>query len=248
MKRAWPLLAIGAIVYLLVMVITFPASRLAPLLERQVAGLSLHAVTGSVFSGQAAQLIYQDLDFGPLNWQLRPAGLLLGRAGFHLEMTHPANSGAMNMAITPWGTVYVRDLQLTLSPDWLVNRYSPLPVKTSGAMRLQIDAFKLAGGFPEDLTGLLSWDDAVVLDPLEIILGDVGMTLNSQAGLLAADIVEGGRLEAEGGLQLSADGRYHVNLRILPDNEMSDETFATLESLGQIQPDSSLLFETSGQL
>jgi len=247
-KRAWPLLAIGATAYLLVMVVTFPAARLAPLLERQVAGLSLHAVAGSVFSGQAAQLVYQGLDYGPLTWQLRPAGLLLGRLGYHLEMTAPENPGHMNIAITPWGTLYGGDLQFTLSPDRLVNRYSPLPVKTSGAMQLQIESFKLAGGLPEDITGLLSWDDAVVLTPVEIILGDVSMTLNSQVDHLAGSIVDGGRLEATGGMQLFADGRYHVSLRILPDNDMSDETLAALETVGQVQSDSSLLFETSGQL
>jgi len=93
-KRAWPLLVIGAVAYLLILVVTFPAVRLVPLLERQVAGLSLHAVSGSVFSGQAAQLVYQGLDYGHLNWEFRPAGLLLGRVEFHLELSDPANPGS----------------------------------------------------------------------------------------------------------------------------------------------------------
>ncbi len=248
MKRAWPLLAIGAAAYLLVMVVTFPAARLVPLLQRQVAGLSLYTVTGSVFSGTAAQLVYQGLDFGQLTWQVRPAGLLLGRLEFHIELSDPANPGHANIAITPWGDVYGRDVQLMLSPDRLVNHYSPVPVKTSGAMQLQIDTFKIAGGFPEDFTGLLNWEDGVVLDPLEIILGDVGMTLSSKEDLLVGSIVEGGRLEAAGDIQLFADGRYQVNLRLMPDNEMSDETLTALEMVGQVQSDSSLLFKTEGRL
>lgn len=248
MKRAWPLLAIGAAAYLLVMVVTFPAARLVPLLERQVAGLSLHAVAGSVFSGEAAQLVYQGLDLGHLTWQVRPAGLLLGRVEYHIALTDPANPGHANIAITPWGNVYGRDVRLMLSPDRLVNHYSPVPVKTSGAMQLQIDTFKMAGGFPEDIAGLLNWEDGVVLDPLEIILGDVGMTLNSKEDLLVGSLVEGGRLEAAGDIQLSADGRYQVNLRLMPDNEMSDETLAALEMVGQVQSDSSLLFKTAGRL
>jgi general secretion pathway protein N len=247
-KRAWPLLAIGAAAYLLVMVVTFPAARLVPLLERQVAGLSLHAVAGSVFSGQAEQLVYQGLDFGHLTWQIRPARLLLGRAEFHIELTDSANPGQVNIAFTPWGNVYGRDIRLMLSPERLVNHYSPVPVKTSGTMQLQIDTFRMSGGFPEDVTGLLRWDDGVVLDPLEIILGDVGMTLNSQEDLLVGNLVEGGRLEAAGDIQLSADGHYQVNIRIMPDNDMSDDTLATLETVGQVQSDSSLLFKTAGRL
>jgi general secretion pathway protein N len=247
-KRVWPLLAIGAAAYLLVMVVTFPAARLVPLLERQVAGLSLYSVAGSVFSGQAAQLVYQGLDFGHLTWQVRPAGLLLGRLEFHIELTNPANPGYADIAITPWGNLYGRDIRLMLSPDRLVNHYSPVPVKTSGAVQLQIETFKMSGGFPQDVTGLLNWEDGVVLDPIEIILGDVGMTLSSKEDLLVGSIVEGGRLEAMGDIQLSADGSYQVNLQIMPDNEMSDETLAALETVGQMQSDSSLLFRTAGRL
>jgi len=247
-KRAWPLLAIGAAAYLLILIVTFPAARLVPLLHRQVAGLSLHGVAGTVFSGQAAQLVYQGLDFGRLSWQLRPAQLLLGRVEFHIELTDPANPGHANIAITPRGNVYGRDVELMLSPDRLVNHYSPMPVRTSGAIQLQIDTFTVAGGFPQDVSGLLSWEDAVVLEPIELILGDVGMTLHSQEDLLAGSITRGGRLEAAGDIQLFADGRYHLALRILPDNTMSDETLAAIEMAGQVQPDSSLLFNASGRL
>lgn len=248
MKRAWPLLAAGAAVYLLVLLVTFPAARMVPLLQQQVAGLSLHAVAGSVFSGRAAQLVYQGLDFGRVSWRVRPAGLLLGRMEFRIELTDPANPGHANLAVTPWGRLYGRDIRIMLSPDRLVNRYSPVPVKTSGTMRLQIETLKLAGDFPEDVTGLLSWEDAVVLDPIEIILGDISMTLTRQENNIVGSIVQGGRQEAAGEIQLSADGRYEVNLRILPDNEMSDETLSALETVGQVQSDSTLLFRSSGRL
>jgi general secretion pathway protein N len=247
-KRALPLLGIGALAYLLVLVVTFPAARLAPLLERQVAGLSLHAITGSVFSGQAGQLVYQGIDFGELTWQFRPAALLLGRMAYHLELPGSANPGHADIAFTPWGHVYGQDIELLLSPDLLVKHYSPVPVKTSGELHLQIDTFRMASDFPEDLAGTISWEDGVILEPVEIILGDVSMVLSGQGEALSGRLVEGGRLEAAGEMQLFADGRYNVNLRILPDNEMSDETLATLEMLGQMQSDSSLLFTASGQL
>lgn len=248
MKRAWPLLVIGALAYLLVLVVTFPAARLAPLLERQVAGLSLHAISGSVFSGQAGHLIYQGLDFGALTWEFRPAPLLLGRMAYHLELVDTANPGHADIAFTPWGHVHGQDIELLLSPDLLVKHFSALPLGTSGELRLQIDTFKLAGEFPEDVAGLISWENGVILDPVEIILGDVSMSLNSQGDALLGSIVEGGRLEATGEMQLFADGRYLLDLLILPDNEMSDETLAVLETLGQVLPDSRLQFKASGQL
>jgi hypothetical protein len=106
----------------------------------------------------------------------------------------------------------------------------------------------MAGEFPEDVAGLLSWEDGVILEPIEIILGDVSMTLNSREDALLGSLVEGGRLEAAGEMQLSADGRYQFDLQILPNNEMSDETLAVLETLGQVLPDSRLLFKAAGRL
>lgn len=248
MKRAWPLLAVGAVVYLLVLAVSFPAARVVPMLERQVAGLSLRAVDGSVISGQAAQLVYQGLDYGRLTWRARLAGLLLGRLEYHLELTGTANPGQANLAITPWGNVYGSDVQFMLSPDRLVNNFSPVPVKTSGTIRLQIDTLRMAGGFPKDITGKLYWEDGVVLDPVEIVLGDVSMTLTSQDDRLVGSLVDGGRLEAAGSIALFADGRYQLDLQLLPDNEMSDETLAALEMIGQVQSDSSLLFKTAGRM
>ena len=248
MKRAWPLLATGALAYLLVLVVTFPAARLTPLLERQVPGLYLQAVAGSVFSGQAGRLVFQGLDFGRVTWQFRPAALLLGRMTYHLELLGSANPGHADIAFTPWGNVYGQDIELLLSPDLLVKHYSPVPVTTSGALRLQIDAFTMAGEFPDDVAGLVSWEDGVILEPIEIILGDVSMTLNSREDVLLGRVAEGGRLEAEGEIQLFADGRYQLDLQILPNNEMRDETLATLEMVGQVLPDSRLLFKTSGRL
>lgn len=248
MKRAWPLLVIGALAYLLVLVVTFPAARLTPWLERQATGLYLQAVEGSVFSGQAGRLVYQGLDFGKLTWQFRPAALLLGRMAYHLELAGSANPGHADIAFTPWGDVYGQDIELLLSPDLLVKHYSPVPVRTSGELRLQIDTFRMAGEFPDDVAGLLSWEDGVILEPIEIILGDVSMTLNSREDALLGSLVEGGRLEAAGEMQLSADGRYQFDLQILPNNEMSDETLAVLETLGQVLPDSRLLFKAAGRL
>jgi general secretion pathway protein N len=247
-KRAWPLLVTGALAYLLVLVVTFPAARLAPLLERQVAGLSLHAIDGSVFSGQAGHLVYQGLDFGELTWRFRPAALLLGRMAYHLELAGSANPGHADIAFTPWGHVYGQDIELLLSPELLVRHFAAVPVETSGELHLQIDTFRMTGEFPEDVAGLISWEDGVILAPVELILGDVSMTLNSQGDALLGSIADGGRLEAAGDMQLFADGRYLLDLQILPDNEMSDETLAVLETLGQVLPDSRLLFKTSGRL
>lgn len=247
MKHARPLVAIGAIAYLLVLLVNFPATQVVPMLERQVPGLSLQAVSGSVFSGQARRLVYQRLDLGPVTWGIRPAMLLLGRLEYHLVLSSPDAPGQASIAITPWGRVHGHDIDLVLMPEAIINRYSPMPVRTSGEIHAHIDEFSSAGAFPDKLAGLLSWKRGAVLEPIELLLGDLAMRLETREGAVAGNFVEGGRLQGSGGILVSADGRYQLDLRIVPDSEMSEDTLAGLQMFWQRQPDGALAYTTTGR-
>jgi len=247
-KRVWSLVALGATAYLLFLLLSSPATRLVPLLERQVPGLSLRAVTGSVFSGQAMQLVYQGVDFGQATWRFRPGALLQGRLEYRVDLTDPANPGHAHIGITPLGHVRGQDIEFLVPADRLVNQYSPWRIQTSGEMRVRVDSVASAANFPEQLAGLISWNDAVVLTPVDLVLGDVSMALHTEEGALVGSILNGGRLETEGEIRLFPDGRYQLNLRLQPDNQMSDETLVTLQSAGQMQADGDIVFKYSGRL
>lgn len=247
MRRVWPLVAIGASAYLLFLLINFPAARMTPWLQQQVSGLSVHGVAGSLVSGQATQLVYRGLDLGRVSWRARPLALLLGRLEYHLELSGPLNPGQASLAITPGGDVRGRDIRLTVSPDRLAALFSPLPVTTSGRLEVEIETLDVSAAFPEHVAGRLSWEAAAVLSPVELVLGDIAMALRSEADTLVGDIVSGGRLEAAGGVQLSADGRYRFELRIRPDNRTSEETLAMLETVGRMQSDGQMVFTGSGR-
>lgn len=247
MRRVWPLLALGASAYLLFLVVSFPAARMTPWLERQVSGLSLHGVAGSLVSGQAIQLVYRGLDLGRVSWRARPLALLLGRLEYHLELSDPVNPGQARLAITPGGAVRGRDIRFTVSPDRLAALYSPLPVTTSGRLRVEIETLDVSAAFPEHVAGRLDWEAAAVLSPVELVLGDIAMALHSEPDALVGDMVSGGRLEAAGGVQLTADGRYRYELRIRPDNQTSEDTLAMLETVGRMQPDGQMVFTGSGR-
>jgi len=247
-KRAWPLLAIGAVAYLLVLVVDFPAVRLVPLLERQLPGLALHSVSGSVFAGQTEQLVYQGFDLGPLSWRIRPARLLLGHLEYQLAMSSPGTPGHAIISMNLRGDIIGRDIELELLPEPIVNHYSPVPVRTSGEIHVQIDTFELAGSFPDELDGLVSWKSGALLEPVELLLGDVAMQLAMQDDVIVGTIVEGGRLESAGETRLFPDGRYQVNLKIMPNNEMSNETLDALQVVWRMQPDGELVFTANGRI
>lgn len=248
MKRVWRYLAVGATVYLLVLISTFPAERIKSLLESRVADLSLHAVTGSVFSGKARQLVYQGLDLGTLHWQFRPAALLLGRAEYRLELSHADNQGQGYIGITPLGRIYGRDLELMLLPDRIINHYSPVAVSSSGELNLIVETLEFGSGLPRDLVGRLAWQDAAVMEPVDMVLGDVELALQGSAEELACSITRGGVLGASGDLALLPGSRYRVNLLLRPDNDASTETLDLLGNHARMQANGDYLLNASGQL
>ena len=61
MKRVVRLAALGVGAYVLILIVTFPATRISASLEDRVDDLAMNGVSGSLFSGQARQVVYQGL-------------------------------------------------------------------------------------------------------------------------------------------------------------------------------------------
>ena len=248
MTRVWRLLALGVGVYLLVLVTTFPAERVSGMLQDQVAELSLNGVSGTAFSGQAAQVVYQGLDLGPVHWQFRPLALLLGRLEYGLELMHPDNHGQLIAGKTLTGRTYFNDLDIELLPDRFINHYSPTTVDTSGTLRLVFETFNPGADYSGEVNGRLVWQDAAILNPMSLVLGQLELEVVTDDGELVGRFVSGGDLGASGDLGLSAVYDYRINMLLRPGNNVSPDTLSSLEMFAQRQPNGDYRIDMSGQL
>jgi len=244
---AWRLLALGVATYLLILITTFPAARVTGMLEERVPDLAIQAVSGSVFSGQAGQIIWQDLDLGTVHWQFRPMALLLGRIEYLLELTHPANHGQLTAGVSLTGRVYAQDLELLLLPDRVLNHYSPIAVTTSGELLLAFEEIDLADIYSSRTTGQLAWRDAVIFEPVEMVLGQLELGVRGTAEELVGEVIKGGELGASGEVSLSRDNSYLIKLLLQPGDDVSAATLDMLEDAAQLQPNGDYLVEQSGQ-
>jgi general secretion pathway protein N len=244
----WRSLALGVAAYLLILIATFPAVRVSGMLEERVPDLSIQAVSGSVFSGQAGRVIWQNLNLGTVHWQFRPEALLLGRFAYRLQLTHPANHGQLTAGVSLTGRVYAQDLELVVLPDRVINHYSSLAVTTSGELLLAFEEIDLADIYSNTTTGQLAWRDAVIFEPVEMVLGQLELDVRGTAEELVGEVVEGGELGASGEVSLSRDNRYLVKLLLQPGYDVSAATLEMLEAAAQLQPNGDYLIEQSGQL
>jgi len=246
-QRAWRFIALGVAVYLLILVTTFPAVRVTGMLEDRVPELSVHAVSGSVFSGQAGRVIWQDLDLGPVHWQFRPVALLWGSIEYRAELTHPANHGQLTAGMSLTGRVYAADMELVVLPDRVINHYSPIAVTTSGELLLAFEEIDLADMFSKTTTGRIAWQGAVILEPVNMVLGQLELGVQGNTEELVGEVIEGGELGASGEVSLSRDNSYRVGLLLQPGYNVDAATLDLLEDAARVQPDGYLI-EQSGQL
>jgi general secretion pathway protein N len=246
--RVWRLIALGIGAYLLVLVATFPATRVSGMLQDRIADLSLNSVSGSVFSGEAAQLVYQGLDLGPVRWQFRPLALLLGRIEYRIELTHPDNHGQLSIAKTLTGRTHVHDVDIVLLPGRLINHYSPVAVDTSGTFHLVFETFSPGSDYSGEVNGQLEWQDAVIMEPISLVLGQLTLDVVTADGELVGRVANGGALGISGELALSAANAYRINLLLQPGNDVGSDTLDVLAHSAQRQPNGDYRIDMSGQL
>jgi len=248
LKAYWRLPLAGVAAYLLILLITLPADRVARLLEQNMVGVDLQSITGTVFSGMADRVVIRGLGIGPVNWSLRPLSLLLARLEYRLDLNDPDFRGTGVVGLRPGGHVYLHDLRMGLKPDLLVNHISPLPVQTSGDIGLLIESMEFVDGFPRELSGHVDWVDARIIEPLAMSLGHVEATLHNEEDSLVCRLSGTGETALSGEFSLTRVGDYRLNLLLTPGPEVSADIVDGLKSFAQARPGGAYLITDSGRL
>jgi general secretion pathway protein N len=248
LRRYWRILALGIGAYLLVLLLAFPAERATGYLEQQFTGLSLQAVRGTVFSGRAAGLVIQGVQTGSVRWTLRPAALLLGRLEYHVTLDGDSLRGTGNVGSGLGASVVVHDVTAEINPEFLMERFSPVPLQATGSVTLAIDTLRIRDSFPDELYGRMSWNNAGLQDPTVISLGQVEMVLGSTGDSVTGTLSNTpGDVALSGDISLQSSGEYNLRLELAPQTSASSELVQMLDAYGQRQPNGTYLLKEAGR-
>jgi len=216
------------------------------MMQERLSDLSINQVSGSIFSGNAAQLVYQGLDLGPVQWRFRPLALLFGSLEYRIKLTAQENAGQLTAGKSILGRSYVKDMDITLLPGRLINHYSPVAVETSGAMRLVFEELN-SGEDYSGVSGRINWQDAAVLEPVNLVLGPLEIDISTRDGLLVGSFDNSGNLGVSGELTLSALNEYRIDLTLRPAGDINTETLELLEQYAIRQSGGEFRIDKSGQ-
>lgn len=246
MKPALRYLAVGVAAYLLILVVTLPAAYFRDSLQDTLPGLELGHVSGSVFSGRSDRVSFMGQELGPVDWAMRPFALLLLRIEYRLMLSHPDNNGQVTMGIGAGSEAYGNDLDIQLLPGRLINRFSPIELRTRGSMDLLLDHFELTDEGLRAVTGTVLWQNAAIESPLALPLGELGLALESRDETLVATVTRGGDLGVSGEILLQPGNRYALDLVLRPGAKANGEVKGLLETALDPHPAGGFQLKTTG--
>jgi general secretion pathway protein N len=244
---------IGLSLYLVFLVITFPAN-VAYGYWKEYAGkrepVTLTGLSGSIWSGKASTSRIGSQVFDSLQWQFRPLSLLLGELEVLWEFRVADGYGKGVAGMNVLGNVTLNHVEGLLPVMHIAKLVRMDALKPGGSLGVDLDSVTIKDKIPTNITGNVTWHSAEVtlLKPMSLGNLQVKFEPADTQGIKGVLSDGGGPLQLDGLLTLNPDGQYDVNLALgLRDQQQTDLGNA-LRSLGRPDRDGKYKIKRSGKL
>lgn len=240
------LLALGL---LAVLVLAFvPAQFAIDRFGDRLGPLKLNQVSGTIWSGHAAETLLRGENIGALQWTLSPIGLLSGRADADLNLSGGPYVGHADVSVSRDRTVRISDLVVTMSARKIEPLLDIPALVFRGEVIVSLNSAEVRGGVPMALDGNAVWNNAAVAGSAEAQFGRITSTFMSKptGGFEGTVTDNGGPLQASGGYSATLAGYEAViDLRARDNNP---QVLEALQYIGQPQADGSSRLEIRGRI
>jgi len=197
----------GVIVFLLVLVVTFPA-RVA---YRWLAppDLQLSGISGSVWNGTAAEGLAAGAYVRNISWRLKPMALLTGKLAFTTSADPASGSMKADVAMGLGGSLALTNLTGTVSLDLVHNAFQQGGI--SGDVSLNFSNLVLENGLPVAATGSVTVANFFARDLSAGVLGDYRAEFQTSGQSISASVDDvAGVLDIDGVITINPDRTYSL--------------------------------------
>src|SRR5688500_18837756 len=112
MKRLWPLIALGVCAFVILALVTLPASVVLSRLGS--AGITASGVSGSIWNGKARVLQIRGTNVGSVEWDLHVLPLFTLHLNADVKVTRTDGFAAAGLSVGPGGKVLLKGLTASL--------------------------------------------------------------------------------------------------------------------------------------
>ena len=250
-----PLVVFGLLVYLVALVLTFPAERAYShwqASETANKAVALSGISGSVWSGKAGVALIQGQQLKDVEWTLRPWSLLFGQVGLSWRFQLPESEGEAGYAQAETalgldGSVSFEQLEARLPAAWVAAAANAAVVRPSGSVSVNLEQLRWDGQSLVSADGRVAWHGAGVDIFKPVMLGDLALSLETTDEAVKGVVSDGGGpLSLDGLLTLTPDGQYAFNGSLAARNAPDLEN--ALRSMGRAGADGRIKLKRSGSL
>jgi general secretion pathway protein N len=233
MKKPWLLIALGIGAFLLLALVTLPASVVLSLVHPP--GVTLSGVSGTLWKGRAQAVRSGALHVGSVEWNLDILRLFTGRVGADIKVTRSDGFAQASLASGPGAAVTLRNLNASLPIGALPS--SVAPGGWTGTLTLKFAELTLDNSWPVVANGTAQVTDLVGPANRPAALGGYKIVFPAEAaggadGLTGTLSDTGGPLDVNGTVQLKKDRSYLVSGMIATRPGAPSDMSRTLEILG----------------
>ncbi|MDX1404038.1 MAG: type II secretion system protein N [Woeseiaceae bacterium] len=242
MKR---LVIVGVTVFLAVLIVSFPARVAYDWFAPDA--LQLAGISGSVWSGSAAEAKTGDAYIRNISWRFSPMALLTGKLAFRTTSNPASGTMRVVVAISPSGTLTLTDLDGNLPLDLLHPALQQGGVR--GDLALQFDSVVMRNGIPVAAEGIVTVNDFFVADLSASQLGDYRAEFQTNDDTIVGSVEDvSGVLDVAGTITLSPDRSYSFIGLVAPTPMTPPAVVNQLRYLGTANARGQHEFRFEGQL
>jgi general secretion pathway protein N len=244
------LLVFGLLVYVIALIIHFPAQRAYAhwqASEHASRDFALAGISGSVWSGRADEAVIRGQRLQDLEWTLRPWALLSGQVGvdWRFQVNDGYGQGATRLGLD--GSVRFASLEGKLPATQLASLARAAAVRPSGEVNFNLNDVYWDGQQLRSAQGRIVWNGAGINLFKPLTLGDLAVQLDTKDDAVQGVLSDGGGpLSAEGLLTLSANGAYQFSGRFAARNDK--DLAQALRTMGRPGADGKVAVKQSGTL
>ena len=252
--RIFRLCLLGLVVYLIALLVLFPAAPLIDRIRPQLGAVALEGVSGKLYKGQIDRVRSTDdllpLEFSNVGWTLAPQTLLRGAAGASLSFDGYGGSGRAEVARSWNGSVSITNFDYTAQAKAL-EPLLPVPIASfAGELVTHFDQIVIANNLLKSADGRLSWNDAVLERPVPTALGTVNVIIapkDDQSHVISLS-AEGGDVTMDGSVTLSLNGDFDANILFTPSSSASPAVINGLRQMGRADAQGRVRLQRQGNV
>ena len=249
MKRLWPLIALGAGAFVVLALVTLPASIVLSRLDS--AGIAATGVSGSIWNGKAQVLQVGGAHIGSVEWDLHVLPLFTLHLNADVKVSRVDGFASSKLSVGPGGKVTLKGLTASL-PLSAIN--IPQLSGWAGQLNAKFAHLTLEDGWPTEVDGTLDAIDVTGPPSRPANVGSYHVVFDpaaSTAEMLQGAISDGGDgpLQINGTVRLkAADRSYEVDALVAARPNAPQNLARALEFLGPPDPQGRRQFSMAGAL